>query len=74
MNKSKKDLFVVRQYSNKSLWENVTNPVSIEVATEIWNEKTNNGTVNTSYSHKSYYEIYSAKTVDEIFESLRHRK
>jgi hypothetical protein len=57
------ELFVVRLYDGfDNLWMDVSEPVSKSEADNIWNEKTNNGTINTHYNDIDYYRIFPSDT------------
>jgi len=59
----KEELFVVRLYDGfDNIWMDVSEPVSEDEATRIWNEKTKNGTVSTKYEDIDYYHIYPSNT------------
>ena len=55
--------FVVRLYDGfDNVWCDVSQPVTIEEAKEIWNEKTGKGTHNTCFGDIDYYRIFPADT------------
>lgn len=55
--------FVVRVYDGMDrVWCDVTGTVSKEEADRVWNERTSNGTRNTSYGDIDYYKIFPADT------------
>lgn len=56
------NLFIVRLFDMFDGWMDVSEPLSKEEAEKMWNEKTNNGTENTQYSHGDYYKIFPANT------------
>lgn len=56
------ELKIVRLWDMMDGWIDVTGPVSVEEAQRIWNEKTDNGKRNTTYSDGDYYAIYPADT------------
>lgn len=57
------NLFIVRLYDGfDNYWIDVSDPVSKEEATRIWNEKTDNGTRSTSFSDIDYYKVFPADT------------
>ena len=57
------DLFVVRLFDGFDFeWMDVSEPVSKEEATRIWNKKTKNGTKQTSFAEIDYYAIFPADT------------
>lgn len=56
-------LFMVRLWDGMdSLWTDVTGPVSHEEAARVWNEKTQNGTQNTTFQDIDYYRVFPADT------------
>lgn len=65
-------LFVVRLYDGfDNEWMDVSQPVSHEEAQRIWNEKTEDGTVNTSYNDIDYYRIFPSDTVMRLSQEGR---
>lgn len=57
-------MYVVRFYDGfDNVWMNVSEPVTEEEANRIWNEKTDNGKKNTTYSDIDYYKIFPADSV-----------
>ena len=57
------DLFVVRLFDGFDfVWMDVSDPVSKEEATRIWNEKTKNGTEQIAFKEIDYYAVFPADT------------
>lgn len=57
-------LYVVRLYDGFDMeWMDISGVVSKEDADRIWNEKTNNGTRNTTYDDIDYFKIFKADTI-----------
>jgi hypothetical protein len=57
------NFFVVRLYDGfDNKWMDVSEPVTEKEAQEIWNEKTGNGSRNTSFDDIDYYCIFPANT------------
>lgn len=56
--------FIVRLYDGfDNEWIDISKPVSKKEAQKIYNEKTDNGTKNTSFNDIDYYKIFPANTV-----------
>jgi hypothetical protein len=56
-------LFVVRFYDGfDNEWIDVSDPVGRVEADRIWNEKTEDGTKNTSFNDIDYYRVFPADT------------
>lgn len=54
---------IVRHYDGfDNCWTDVTGPVPEEEAVDIWLDKTENGTKNTSYDDIDYFKIFDAGT------------
>ena len=53
---------MVRLFDMFDGWLDITSAISLEEAEKIWNEKTNNGTRNTSYDDGDYYKVFPADT------------
>jgi hypothetical protein len=63
MSQPSQDLYVVRQYDGfDNEWIDITGPVSHEEAQRVWDEKTEEGTKNTTYNDIDYYKIFPADT------------
>lgn len=57
-------LFIVRLFDGMDgEWVNVSDAVSEEEATKIWNEKTENGTKKIRFDEIDYFRIFPADTV-----------
>lgn len=56
------DKYMVRLFDMFDGWLDITSAISLEEAEKIWNEKTNNGTRNTSYDDGDYYKVFPADT------------
>ena len=55
--------YVVRLYDGfDNLWIDVSKPVTLNEAEEIWNQKTDNGTKKTDFQDIDYYKIFEADT------------
>ena len=62
--KSETGLWVVRLYDGiDNVWIDVSDPVTLDKAKEIWREKTNNGTEKTCYNDLDYFRIFPSDTV-----------
>ena len=57
-----KDKYIVRLFDMFDGWLDITSVISLEEAEKIWNEKTNNGTRNTSYDDGDYYKVFPDDT------------
>lgn len=63
MTEPSEELFVVRLYDGfDNEWMDVSDPVTRPEARRIWDERTERGTKNTSFSDIDYYAIYPADT------------
>ena len=68
MNENK---FIVRLYDGfDNEWIDVSEPVNRKEAERIWNERTKDGTQNTSFEDIDYYEIFPADT-KMLFRTLK---
>lgn len=57
-------LFVVRFWDGMDgIWYDVTEAVSQQEADAVWNEKTQNGTIKTTFDDIDYYQIFPADTI-----------
>lgn len=56
-------LYIVRLYDGFDYeWMDVSEPVPLNEAERIWNEKTDSGTRRTSFDDIDYYKIFPADT------------
>jgi len=56
------ELFILRLWDMLDGWIDIIGPVTRAEADEMWNERTENGTKNTSYDDGDYYKIFPADT------------
>lgn len=56
-------MYIIRLYDGfDNQWLDISKPVSMKEATDIWNEHTNNGTKHICYNDIDYYKIFPADT------------
>lgn len=55
-------LMIVRLWDMMDGWADISEPISKEEATRLWNEKTGGGKHNISYNDGDYYQIFPADT------------
>lgn len=62
-NPSPSGRYVVRQWDGMDgVWCDCNKPTALDTAKAIWNERTKNGTRNTTFHDIDYYAIFPAET------------
>ena len=61
--KKHKGKFIVRLYDGfDNLWIDISEPLTLNKAMELWREKTKDGTENYCYDHIDYYDVFPDNT------------